>query len=263
MRKIVLPIVGLTLLLALAGCMHWINPPVSEGIVRITIMRPATTTQGISPKWIPQQAQKVRVRIWNPDTGTNVVRSIALQTQSQTVAIPVPAETGYNVDAVAYTGTEALTGARHGGVNIQRGKTASVALQLAQWHSGFDKKSVQSGEVYSITCDLGGSTAPTAAIFDYGLLYIYSSQTSSAIAMESSAVVSNGKITLSGHAPTVTAPTPLYAVVKIALRPEWSDPAEGNARLWLEMPNQALGEKRHELMVNPATGALSVTISSK
>jgi len=260
MKKAALLIVIIALMGGIAGCMRWLTPP-DEGIVRITIVRQPLEPQTISTKWVPLQADRVRVRIWHPDTGTNIVRSVTIQTRSQTVAIAVPAREGYNVDAVAYMGDNhvALTGARQGGVAINRGQTTDVGLVLAQWRSGFDRDAVESGEVYSITCDLGASAGPTSAIFDYGLLYIYETQTASAT-WESAAVVVDGKVTLTGHAPTVDVPTPLYALVRIALRPEWNDPDDGSS-LWLEMPARFLGEPLHRIIVNPPGGSLNVTIN--
>jgi len=260
MKKVVLLVVMAALMGGVVGCMQWFTPP-EEGIVRITIVRQVAQTQAISPKWIPLQADKVRVRIWHSGTGTNIVRSVTIQTRSQTVAIAVPAQEGYNVDAIAYIGDKhvALTGARQSGVAIDQGQTTDVELVLAQWHSEFDQDSVESGEVYSITCDLGASAGPTLAIFDYGLLYIFDAQTASAT-WESAAVVIDGKVTLTGHAPTVDAPTPFYALVRIALRPEWNDP-NNRGSLWLEMPARFLGEPLHEIIVNPPGGSLNVTIN--
>jgi len=253
----------------LVGCSFLSHFPVQEGNVLIVIRRPSLETTAIEPNYIPSNAEYVRIRIWHKTTGVNVAGTVSVE-------IRVPANTGYIVDAVSYVvqGAPAygflLTGGRVANVDVVANSTTAVDLVLGTWFATFSgDTSVSSGEIYTVTAQISHKDQMFRDFFRAGAAFLlaslYSYQTPSATLPPPVAVgtISNGRITLSATAPNVTEPSTLYCSILAHLSEQWYDPAYPDVAVALEIPNRQMGERLHEIQVNPPEGGIIIGISEE
>jgi len=274
MKKTVFGLLVLSLL-GVFGCSWLVPMPGQEGYVKIVIHKSALAPESFDPAYIPANAEYVRVRVWHKVTGVNVVETAQFLGDTATIELRIPANTGYTVDAVAYvvTGFPAygflLTGGRLKNVDVLAGQTTQANLMLDVWSATFSGDTqITSGEVYSVTAQISHKDGMfdffrTGAAFLLASLNSYQTLSATLPAPVATGTISQGKITISATAPDVDTQSTLYCSIFAQLRDEWRDPDVTGYVLVLEIPNRQLGERLHEIIVNPPEGGIIIGISQK
>jgi len=275
MRRVVVAVITLAVLAGLGGCMK--SPDTeAEGIIHITIQPTNVQPQSITPKLIPANAEKVRIRIWHPSSGFNGVSTIALQPQGQTVDIAVPSNNGYFVDAVSYYNVTlplALTGGRAGGVNVAVNATTNVQITLRAWHVdviGSDNVAPEAEYALDFVATDGGGLI-TRQTFDTATLRASTTSFQDPTAPlppfpGTVGVAYDDRIPLTGTAPDVDVETTLYMAALVQFNQYWYDyalPNQAERPMFLELPNRHMEDTLHEITVAPVSGGIVVDISSE
>jgi len=277
MRRTIFIVLSVVLLAGLTSCVGLFSEKDEpEGIVSITIAPPEMAPQSIEPKLIPATAEKVRIRVWHPVTGFNQVITVPLLNGPQTVNIPVPAGTGYYVDAVAYLMNSmplALTGGRTTGVAVVENDVTTANLTLRPWTVEVTgPATVGPDEEYTLTfvaSDAGGlftretfdtATLRTSTVWFEDPLFPLPPMSGPVGAAE------DHRIRLTGTSPDVTVPTKLYALALVQFKQQWYDyelPEPSERPMFLELANRHMNGNLHELLVDPTAGGLDVHISGR
>jgi len=272
-RKLALVLVLLAL--GLAGCTGpFASAPEEEGTIRIVIGPPENETATIEPKVIPDEATKVRIRVWHPDTGFNAVATVTIGAEDE-VNIPVPADEGYTVDAVSYYVQEnrplALTGGRANGVDVATDAVTNVRISLREWHSDvFGDNNVEPESMFGVEIvptDGGGLLA--LQTFKGATLH------TSATAFDepddplplfpgTQGILFDDRIAFTAMAPDVNELTVLFVAALVEFSQNWMDATLADRdehSLFIEFPNRHTGEDLHQVTIDPAAGGLVVEIS--
>lgn len=266
----------LLVLAAISGCMNRPapEPALAEGLLRLRVAWPAGGTADTQPKVIPQAATALRIRIWNGETGYNLVSTVPLVVGGLDLNIAVPEGTGYTVDVVSYLMVEgratALTGGRSPNVAVRAQGTTDVQITLWPWTTeSSGDATVAPGAPYIVrltATDADGLI--TRQTFESATLHVAASSfqaTSSPLptAPGTSGVVLDDRITLTALAPNVTVVTTLHAAALVHFTSGWRDPslAASERDLYIELPNRHMGEPLHRLVVDPSSGGIIITIT--
>jgi hypothetical protein len=274
MRREFLCVILGCLVILLTACAQWFDEETPTGYAQIRIPPSEPATQSIGPKEIPNNADKLRFRIWNAARQYNDVLTVALLPQGQTLAIEIPAGDDYIIDVVSYENIGypvALTGDRATGVDIAADEITNVVLALAPWDVtiiGPDEVAPEAEyTLFFAPEDAGGlltnNTFDTATLrvaqFDFGNPVI------PLPAIAGQAVHSDPDgVTLTGDAPNVAVDTPLFIAALLQFSQDWFDYtlADGAERsMFLELPNRHMGEALHEIVVRPAVGGVEIDVS--
>jgi hypothetical protein len=273
MRRItVLIVIGITVVLA--GCMHILDTK-REGIVSIVINPQQVSSTSAAPKFIPQTSEKIRIRIWNPETGFNTVTTASINTQQLSIA--VPEGDGYNVGAVSYyiadSRPSALTGGAATRISVKADETTSIQLALRPWDTEISgDESAKPDESYSVqlvATDAGGLI--TRETFESASLH---ASTTSFQDPEDSlpsdpgtdGIVYDDHISLTATAPNVTEASTLYVAVLVRFTQTWTDRSHEDPEertLFVELPNRHIDASLHQLLIDPSQGGISIVISSE
>ncbi len=263
-------------LLVLAACtspLSPVNAPV--GYARIGIPASQVGTQTTTPKDIPNNADKLRFRIWNPATQYNDVLTVALLPQGQTLTIEIPAGDNYVIDVVSYENIGhpvALTGDRATGVDIVADEVTEVVLALLPWDvsiAGPETVAPEAEYTLYVTPEDGGGLL-TDNTFDTVTLRASVNDFSNPVTplppSVGQAIHSNPDgVALTGDAPDVAVETTLYVAALIQFLQDWFDyslPNPAERSMFLELPNRHMAGALHELTIDPSTGGVVVEISS-
>ena len=261
--------------LALNSCIFFTPGERSEGYLHLVIA-PQTVTAEVSPKVLPENAEKIRIRVWNTDPAYNSVTTVALIPGGQEVDIPIPAGKGYTVDVISYLYDIyplALTGGRSDEVEIKADDMTEVEISLEPWDvtvTGPDE--VGSEDVYSIgfaPADPGDLR--TKETFDTATLRVsegdFNDPAVRLPGQTGATVPADGKeIELTAQAPSVEDDTVFYSLALIKFTEDWydgslTDPIERS--MYLELPNRHMGKALHEFTVKPALGGIVIVISGE
>jgi|GEM_PF-1895518 len=274
MRREFLCVILGCLVILLSACAQWFDEETPTGYVQISIPPSESATQSVSPKEIPNNADKLRFRIWNAARQYNDVLTVALLPQGQTLAIEIPAGDDYIIDVVSYENIGypvALTGDRATGVDIAADAITNVVLALIPWDvtiTGPDEVAPEAEyALFFAPEDAGGLL--TNNIFDTATLraaqFDFGNPAIPLPAIAGQAVHSDPDgVTLTGDAPNVAVDTPLFISALLQFSQDWFDYtlADGAERsMFLELPNRHMGEPLHEIVVRPAIGGVEIDVS--
>jgi len=267
-------LVGLTL--SLASCMNlWPEDPVETGYVQITIAPTDTTPQRLGPQAIPANADKLRLRIWNLQTGYNDVVTIALLPPGQTVAIEIPAGDNYIIDALSYENTGfpvALTGDRATQIDIALDDVTPVALVLMAWDvriTGDDTVAPEADYTLFFAPEDGGGVLSNDTFETVTLRVAPFDFADPAIPLPAiaglAAHTQPDGVTLTAQAPDVAVDTTLFIAALFQFNQDWYDyslPNVAEQSMFLLLPNRHMAQALHEIVVEPSIGGIEVDISS-
>jgi len=260
---------------ALVGCMDvWSPKDAEEGLITVVVPPSGESTQRISPKVLPDAAEKVRIRVWHPDTGFNVVATVDRSGSPQTVDIAAPEGEGYTVAAVAYLIQDgrplALTGGETPNVTVYAREATTVELILQHWDAEYiTEDPIEPEAAFSveiIVSDAGGlitlETLEAAQL--HASTTAFQDPATALPANPVSGIVSDGRITFAMTAPDVEEETTLYLAALAQFTPAWDDrslvdPSEYS--LFLELPNRQMDQPIHEVTIDPLTGGIIVEIT--
>jgi len=271
--KFVLLVVVLAL--GLTGCMREsLVDPRDEGVIRVVVNPTSVEPQTVGPKLIPTYATKVRIRVWHPTTGFNAVATVVIGGAGG-VDIPVPAGTGYNVDAVSYYVKErrplALTGGREQNVAVQRRVVTNVQIALRPWETeARGDTSVEPEDpfiVEFVPTDGGGLLA--LQTFKEATLHTSTTPFDEPddplpLFPGSQGILFDDRITFTTVSPAVTELTVLFVAALVEFSLNWKDvtlPVRDEQTLFIEFPNRHMGEDLHQVTVDPTAGGLVVEIT--
>lgn len=258
----------------LAGCMRlpYAQP---EGIVSITIRPRQISSAGITPKLIPEIAEKVRIRIWNAGTGFNAVATASIGDEQLNVA--VPEGDAYNVGAVSYCVKNnmslALTGGCATNVIVEANETTAIELGLRPWHTEVTgDERVKPDSPYAlelVASDAGGLI--TQQTFKSASLHASTASfqdPDDALPAEPGiyGILFDDRITFMATAPNVSEVSSLFIGVLVEFTQNWTDNSLENAderTLFLELPNRHLEAPLHQLIIDPSTGGIVIDISAE
>jgi len=266
MKKILVGMVAAAILVGLTGC-FWFPQP--EGIIRITLNPNRIATQSIQSKTIPANGDYVRVRIWHQASPVNIVKTLVVQTSSETVDITLPAKAGYRVDCVSYDfDGRLLTGDRATGVNVTSGETTTVSLMLEAWSSGCSGDTAcEALASFNVLFNLGAGGGLVSDAFGVAtLLGSYTSFQDPTTSLPSSVLavgdIGNSQVSLTGTMPDTDTEAMFYSVASVRMIAAWSDQdrPSGPVTLHMELPNRHMGETIHETLITPPSGGIGVTI---
>ena len=269
-------LLSLVVLLSVGGCTNqWLHTPESLGVLRVVVRQEQSEVSSIVPKLIPEVAEKIRVRVWHPNTGFNIVATVSLNDQA--VDIAVPQDEGYTVDVVSYylkdTRALALTGGSTQEVSVKANETTNVQVGLQPWHAEITSdervKPDMSYALELVTTDAGGLI--TREIFESASLH--ASTTSfqdpdDTLPAEPGiyGILFDDRITFMATAPNVSEVSPLFVGVLVEFTQNWRDNSLENVderTLLLELPNRHLKAPLHQLIIDPSTGGIVIDISSE
>ena len=272
--RITAVVIALVVVSTLAGCMMF---PVtqSEGVLSITIQRRPAYSAGITPKLIPEIAEKIRIRIWNPNTGFSTVATASMDDHQ--LSVVVPEGHGYNVDAVSYYMIDnralALTGGSAANVSVEATETTSVQIGLRPWHTevGGDED-VESGKSYAVelvATDGGGII--TREAFEAASLHTSteSFQDPEAPLPDTPGtygIVQDDRISFVATAPNLTEAAPVFIGALVLFTRGWTDTSLLNADeqpLYLELANRHTGESICQILVTASASNIVIGISSE
>jgi len=272
--KLVLLLVVLAL--GLTGCMREsLIDPDSEGVVHVVVNPSTVDPQSIGPKLIPADAEKVRIRVWHPETGFNAVATATIG-DADGVDIPVPADDGYTVDAVSYYVKErrplALTGGREQDVQVQRRVVTNVQIALRPWETEVTGDTTVEPEdpfvIEIIPTDGGG----LLALQTFKEATIHTSTTAFddpddtlPLYPGSQGILFDDRIAFTTTAPDVNELTVLFITSLVEFNQNWKDTTiadRDEQTLYIEFPNRHMGEDLYQVTVDPTAGGLVVEISS-
>jgi len=273
MRRITVVMV-LVIAGALAGCMK-LPDMQPEGILSIAIRLGEASSTSITTKLIPQIAEKIRIRIWNMDTGFNTVATASIGDRQLDIA--VPQGHGYSVDAVSYYVKDnralALTGGSAANVSVEANEMTSIQLSLRPWHAEVTSyERVEPGKSYAlelVATDAGGLI--TRETFESASLHASTDSfqdPDAALPAEPGiyGILFDDRITFTATAPNVSEISPLFIGVLVEFTENWADntledPSE--RMLFLELPNRHVEEPLYQLMIDPSAGGIVIGISSE
>jgi hypothetical protein len=271
--KLVLLVVVLAL--GLTGCMReTLVDPQDQGVIRIVINPTSVEPQAVGPKLIPADAEKVRIRVWHPTTGFNAVATVTIG-GADGVDIPVPAGTGYTVDAVSYVVKEhrplALTGGRKQNVAVERRVVTNVQIALRPWQTEARGDTTVEPEdpfvVEFVPTDGGGLLA--LQTFKEATLHTSTTPFDDPddplpLFPGSQGILFDDRITFTTVSPAVTELTVLFVATLVEFSQNWKDvtiPVRDEQTLYIEFPNRHMGEDLHQVTVDPTAGGLVVEIT--
>ena len=272
--KLVLLLVVLAL--GLTGCMREsLIDPDNEGVVHVVVNPSSVDPQSIGPKLIPADAEKVRIRVWHPDTGFNAVATVTIG-DADGVDIPVPADDGYTVDAVSYYVKErrplALTGGREPDVDVERRVVTNVQIALRPWETEvFGDTTVEPEDpfvVEIVPTDGGG----LLALQTFKEATLHTSTTAFddpddplPLYPGTQGILFDDRIAFTTVSPDVTELTVLFVAALVEFNQNWKDTTiadRDEQTLYIELPNRHMGEDLHQVTVDPTAGGLVVEITS-
>ena len=272
--KLVLLLVVLAL--GLTGCMREsLIDPDNEGVVHVVVNPSSVDPQSIGPKLIPADAEKVRIRVWHPDTGFNAVATVTIG-DADGVDIPVPADDGYTVDAVSYYVKErrplALTGGREPDVDVERRVVTNVQIALRPWETEvFGDTTVEPEDpfvVEIVPTDGGG----LLALQTFKEATLHTSTTAFddpddplPLYPGTQGILFDDRIAFTAVSPDVTELTVLFVAALVEFNQNWKDTTiadRDEQTLYIELPNRHMGEDLHQVTVDPTAGGLVVEITS-
>ena len=261
--------------LTLTSCIFFTPGERSEGYLHLVIA-PQTVTTGVSPKALPGNAEKIRIRVWNTKPAYNSVTTVDLLPGGQTIDIPIPAGDNYTVDVLSYeydTYPLALTGGRATGVDVAADAVTNVAISLQAWDvdvSGPNEVAPEAEYTLTFFPSNGGGLLTTDT-FDTATLRVSENDFSDpatplpAIA-GTVAHAKEDRIDLTAEAPDVVDETAMYALALVQFTQDWFDyalPDPAERSMFLELPNRHMGEALHEFTVRPAVGGIVIVISGE
>jgi len=267
----------LVLCMVLVGCMNlWSSKDIEEGLITIIVPPSGGTVQHITPKVLPDSAEKVRIRVWHPDTGFNVIATVDRNGKPQTVDIAAPEGERYNVAAVAYLMRDgrplALTGGLTPNVTVHAREATTVSLTLQHWDAEYKTEDPIEPEttfsVEIIVSDAGGlitlETLQAAQL--YASTTAFQDPETALPANLVHGIVNDGRMTFAMTAPEADKETTLYLAALAQFTSAWddrslADPSEYT--LYLELPNRQMDRPIHEVTVDPSTGGIIVEITGK
>jgi len=273
MRRIAV-VVALVIAGTVAGCMK-LPDTQPEGIVSIAIRPEQVSSTSITPKLIPQIAEKIRIRIWNIETGFNTVATASIGDKQMSIA--VPQGNRYSVDAVSYYVKNnmalALTGGSAPNVSVKANETTSIQLGLRPWHTEVvGDERVEPSKSYAVefvATDAGGLI--TRGTFESASLH--ASTTSfqdpdDALPAEPGTygILFDDRMTFMATAPNVSEVSSLFVGVLVEFTQNWTDDLLENVNertLVLELPNRHLEAPLHQLIIDPSTGGIVIDISGE
>jgi len=272
-----LSLIALVLALGLTGCMRQSVPdPHEQGYIRIVVSPSQTETQSISPKVIPDEATKVRIRVWHEETGFNAVHTVTIGNEDA-VDIPVPEDDGYTVDAVSYYVQNrrplALTGGRARDVSVEAKQVTTAKVLLLPWQADVTgDTTVEPEETFEINVyptDGGGllalqtfreatlHTSTTAFDDPEDALPLYPG---------SQGILFDDRIAFTSTAPDVNELTVLFVAALVEFNQNWKDTtlsSQNEHSLFIELPNRHTDEDLHQITIDPSAGGLVVEITSQ
>jgi len=268
-------LVLLILGLALSGCVRQAAPdPKAEGYVRIVVNPSSVDTQSISPKVIPDEATKVRIRVWHAETGFNAISTVTIGDEDG-VDIPVPEDDGYTVDAVSYYVQDrrplALTGGRAHDVAVEAKRVTTVKVQLLPWQTdAVGDETVEPEDTFELDLyptDGGG----LLALQTFREATLHTSTTAFddpddplPLFPGTQGILFDDRIAFTSVAPDVTELTVLFVAALVEFSQNWKDVAiadRDEQTLFIELPNRHTGEDLHQITVDPSAGGLVVEIT--
>jgi len=271
--KLILILVVLAL--GLTGCMRQsLVDPQEEGVVRIVVNPSSVAPQSIGPKLVPEDATKVRIRVWHPGTGFNAVATVTIG-DADGVDIPVPADDGYTVDAVSYYVKErrplALTGGREQDVEVQRRAVTNVQIALRPWETEARGDTNVEPEdpfvVEFVPTDGGGLLALQTfreATLHTSITVFDDPDDALPLFPGSQGILFDDRIAFTTVSPDVSELTVLFVVALVEFSLNWEDKTiadRDEQTLFIELPNRHMGEDLHQVTVDPSAGGLVVEIS--
>jgi len=257
------------------GCTRELNDPAAEGVVSLRITRPEASATDAAPRVVPPSATKIRVRLWHPEVGLNLVATVPITNGTAALNLAVPENDGYIVDVVSYVVVEgratALTGGRAPDVSVRAKGTTQVNVTLWPWSTeaeGDDE--VPPGETYVvlfIANDADGLISRQT--FESATLRTSTTSfqaPSAALPLSPNipGVVLDDQMSFTATAPQVTVLTTLYMAALVEFTSPWRDnalAALSERPLYVELPNRHMGETLHRVVVDPTSGGIVIDIT--
>jgi hypothetical protein len=262
------------LALCVGGCLRQpMADPSDQGIIRI-VVAPSAALRGVTPKLIPEEATKVRIRVWHSGTGFNAVTTVTIGDEGA-VDIPVPEDDGYTVDAVSYyvkgRRALALTGGRARDVTVEAKTVTTVEILLLPWHTTAEGDTTV-GPEESFVVELyptDGGGLLTLQTFKEATLHTSTTafdDPDDALPLfpGSQGILFDDRIAFTTIAPDVSELTVLFVASLVEFNQNWKDTtlADRNEHsLFIELPNRHTGEDLHQVTIDPTAGGLVVEIT--
>lgn len=263
------------LALCIGGCMRQSTPDPSDlGVIRIVVNPTVPHTSAVAPKLIPDEATKVRIRVWHADTGFNAVTTVAIGGEDS-VDIPVPEDEGYTVDAVSYYVKHrrplALTGGRAYNVSVEAKAVTSVQIALRPWNTdAAGDDTVEPEGTYTVEftpTDAGGllslQTFKEATLHTSTTLF-ENPDDELPLFPGTQGILFDDRVAFTAIAPDVTELTVLFVASLVEFNLNWKDTTiadRDEQSLFIEFPNRHMGEDLHQVTVDPTAGGLVVEIT--
>lgn len=271
-RHVILVVI---LALIVSGCMRRsVIDPSEEGVIRIVINPTAVSSNAVTPKLIPEDATKVRIRVWHEDTGFNAVTTVAIGGEDE-VDIPVPEDEGYTVDAVSYYVKHrrplALTGGRAHDVSVEAKVVTNVQIALRPWDTdATGDETVEPDGTYTVEftpTDGGG----LLSLLTFKEATLHTSTTlfedpddELPLFPGTQGILFDDRVAFTAMAPDVTELTVLFVASLVEFNQNWRDATlavRDEQSLFIEFPNRHMGEDLHQVTIDPSAGGLVVEIT--
>ena len=260
---------------AIGGCMRQsMIDPANEGVIRIVVNPSSLHPSSVTPKLIPAEATKVRIRVWHTDTGFNAVTTIAIGGENA-VDIPVPEDEGYTVDAVSYyvkhSRPLAFTGGRAHNVTVEPKVVTTVQIALRPWETEAAGDTTAEPDESYVVEFIPTNGGGLLTLQTYKEATLHTSTTSFDDPDDqlpffpgSQGILFDDRIAFTALAPDVTEITTLYVASLVEFSQNWKDTTLANRSeqpLFIEFPNRHMGEALHEVTIDPTAGGLVVEIT--
>ncbi len=274
MRGAALCLLLITVVLA-AGCTREWSDPATEGVISLRISRPDATSEDVAPRVVPQSATKIRIRVWHPEAGVNLVATVPIKNGTAELNLAVPENEGYIVDVVSYVLVEgratALTGGRAPDVTVHAKDTTKVEVTLRPWRTEAEgDEQIPPGEPYVvvlIATDADGLISRQtleSATLRASTTSFQAASAALPLSPNIPGVVLDHQMSFTATAPQVTALTTLYIAALVEFTSGWRDNAlttVGERPMYVELPNRHMGEALHQVVVDPTSGGIVIDIT--
>lgn len=266
-------VVGIILV---AGCTApWAEQP-AEGVISLRIVRTAVASEDSLPRVIPQSATKIRIRVWHPEAGVNLVATVPIKDGTAELNLAVPENDGYIVDVVSYVVVEgratALTGGRAPNVSVRAKGTTQVDVTLQPWTTEAEGDTeVPPGESYVvllIATDADGLISRQtleSATLRTSTTSFQAASAALPLSPNIPGVVLDHQMSFTATAPEVTKLTTLYIAALVEFTSGWRDnalPTVSERSLYIELPNRHMGETLHHVTVDPTSGGIVIDVTA-
>jgi len=245
-----------------------------EGVIRIVVTPPVAGSAAVTPKLIPADATKVRIRVWHASTGFNAVTTVTIGGEDS-VDIPVPEDDGYTVDAISYYVQHrrplALTGGRAWNVRVEPKEVTTVQIGLRPWETdtaGDTTVEPEESFVVEFTPSDGGGLLALQtfkeATLHTSIIAFDDPDDELPLFPVSQGILFDDRIAFTAVAPDVTELTVLFVCSLVEFSQNWKDTtiaSRDEQSLFVEFPNRHMGENLHQVTVDPTAGGLVVEIT--